>query len=201
MAKLDVALIGQEGAAAAREFHSASCARSVCVRRWRTAIALLRVEFCDQDLKGRDFIGIDEDEMPGRNRWMTSLCKTAGFKPRFVATVDGLTNVMSHIVSESAVTSRPPTLPSPRIPVCLFVPLSEAKAKWDFIVLWQKGGLSAAGGALVSTLSRWRTIHDAVREYCSSDGSAPHMHLHAKWARIAIRVNKSAVWALLMELL
>jgi hypothetical protein len=34
------------------------------------------------------------------------------------------------------------------------VPISDAKASWDFIVLWQKGSLPASGKALVSTLKQ-----------------------------------------------
>jgi DNA-binding transcriptional LysR family regulator len=153
--ELDVALIGQEGAAAAREFHSAKlCSLSVCAAMSDGERLAAKKSIALKDLKGRDFIGIDEDEMPGRNRWVTALCKTAGFKPRFVAVVDGLTNVMSHVVSESAVTLVPAYFAKRSHPGVTFVPISDTKAKWDFIVLWQKGGLSVAGQGLVSTLKQ-----------------------------------------------
>lgn len=153
--ELDVALIGQEGAAAAREFHSAKlCSLSVCAAMADSDHLAAKKSLAIKDLKDRDFIGIDEDEMPGRNRWMTALCKTARFKPRFVAVVDGLTNVMSHIVSESAITLLPAYFAKSSHPGVTFVPVSDARAKWDFIVLWQKGGLSVAGRALASTLKQ-----------------------------------------------
>lgn len=157
--ELDVALIGQEGAAAAREFHSAKlCSLGVCAAVADGDRLAAKKSLAIKDLKGRDFIGIDDDEMPGRNRWMTALCKSGGFKPRFVAIVDGLTNVMSQIVSESAVTLVPAYFAKSSHPGVTFVPISDAKAKWDFIVLWQKGGLSADGNALVSTLKQ--VAHD-----------------------------------------
>ena len=153
--ELDVALIGQEGAAAAREFHSAKlCSLGVCVAMADGDHLATKKSVAIKDLKDRDFIGIDDDEMPGRNRWMTALCKTAGFKPRFVAVVDGLTNVMSHVVSESAVTLVPAYFAKHSHPGVTFVPIGDAKAKWDFIVLWQKGGLSVVGQSLVSTLKQ-----------------------------------------------
>jgi len=153
--ELDVALIGQEGAAAAREFHSAKlCSLGVCAAMSDDDRLAAKKSITLNELEGRDFIGIDEDEMPGRNRWMTALRKTAGFKPRFVAVVDGLTNVMSHVVSESAVTLVPAYFTKSSHPGVTFVPIGDARAKWDFIVLWQKGGLSAAGRALVGTLKQ-----------------------------------------------
>lgn len=157
--ELDVALIGQEGIAAAMEFHSAKlCSLGVCVAMADGDRLAVRKSIAIKDLKGRDFIGIDDDEMPGRNRWMTALCKTAGFKPRFVAVVDGLTNVMSHVVSESAVTLVPAYFAKSSHPGVTFVPISDARAKWDFLVLWQKGGLSVAGQSLVGTLKQ--VAHD-----------------------------------------
>lgn len=156
--EIDVALIGQEGAAAAREFHSAKlCSLSVCAAISDDDPLTAKKSLALKDLKGRDFIGIDEDEMPGRNRWMAALCKTAGFKSRFVAVVDGLTNVMSHVVSESAVTLVPAYFAKSSHPGVAFVPLSDAAAKWDFIVLSQKGSASPAARALVEALKQVAT--------------------------------------------
>ena len=156
--EIDVALIGQEGAAAAKEFHSAKlCSLSVCAAISDDDPLASKKSISLKDLKGRDFIGIDEDEMPGRNRWMTALCRAAGFKPRFVAVVDGLTNVMSHVVSESAVTLVPAYFAKSSHPGVAFVPLSDAAAKWDFIVLSQKGSASPAARALVEALKQVAT--------------------------------------------
>jgi len=153
--ELDVALIGQEGAAAAKEFHSAKlCSLGVCAAMADGDRLAAKKSLAIKDLRDRDFIGIDDDEMPGRNRWMTALCNTADFKPRFVAVVDGLTNVMSHVVSESAVTLVPAYFAKASHPGVTFVPINDTKAKWDFILLWQKGGLSVAGQVLVSTLKQ-----------------------------------------------
>ena len=106
------------------------------------------------DLKEKDFIGIDETEMPGRNRWMTALCKTSGFKPRFALVVDGITNVLSHVVSESAVTLLPSYFAKSSHPGVAFVPISDAKAQWDLIVLWQKGNASDISRGLISALKQ-----------------------------------------------
>lgn len=151
--ELDIALIGQEGVVAAKEFHSAKLrSLTVCVAVSDSDPLATKKNIALKDIKGRDFIGVDEDQVPGRNRWMTALCKTAGFKPRFALIVDGITNVLSEVVSESAVTLLPEYFLKSSHPGVTFVPINDAKATWDFIVLWQKGRASAAARALVDAL-------------------------------------------------
>jgi DNA-binding transcriptional LysR family regulator len=151
--ELDVAVIGQEGLVAAREFHSAILrSLRVCVALSDSDELAARKSIALKELKGRDFVGVDEDQVPGRNRWATALCKRAGFKPRFVVIVDGITNVFSHVVSESAVTLLPEYFLQSAHPGVTFVPINDADARWDFIVLWQKGRALPATRALVEAL-------------------------------------------------
>jgi DNA-binding transcriptional LysR family regulator len=105
-----------------------------------------------KDLTGRDFIGVDEEQMPGRNRWITSLCRSAGFKPRFLSIIDGITHVLSTVASESAVTLLPNYFEATKHPGIVFVPISDSTARWDFILLWQRGKTSASTTALVNAL-------------------------------------------------
>jgi DNA-binding transcriptional LysR family regulator len=162
--ELDVALTGQEGALAAHEFYSRKLGSLAVVAALSASDPLARRRSISlRDLKARDFIGIDEDEMPGRNRWMTSLCRAAGFKPRFAVVTDGITHVLSQVVSESAVTLLPGYFRTFVHPGAVFVPVSDAKARWDFIVLWQRGQVPPATRALVEALA------DATR-------SMPEMH-------------------------
>ncbi|GAA5115494.1 LysR family transcriptional regulator [Luteolibacter yonseiensis] len=150
---LDLALIGQEGAVAARDFHSLKlCSLGVCVALSNGDPLACRKKISIRELAGRDFIGVDEDQMPGRNRWITSLCRTAGFKPRFIATTDGITHVLSMVASESAVTLLPDYFKTTSHPGITFVPVSDARARWDFIVLWQRGKTTACTTALVEAL-------------------------------------------------
>jgi len=153
--ELDIALIGQEGVVAANEFHSAKLrSLRVCVAVSDSDPLATKKNIALKDLKGRDFIGVDEDQVPGRNRWMTALCKTAGFKPRFALIVDGITKVLSEVVSESAVTLLPEYFLKSSHPGVTFVPINDAKATWDFIVLWQKGRASTSTRALVDALKQ-----------------------------------------------
>lgn len=151
--ELDVALIGQEGAVAARDFHSLKlCSLGVCAALPTTDPLAVRKNIGIAELTGRDFIGIDEDQMPGRNRWIAALCRTAGFKPRMVAVTDGISHVLSMVASESAVTLLPDYFQTTRHPGITFVPVSDPKARWDFIVLWQRGKVPAATRAFVDAL-------------------------------------------------
>lgn len=152
--ELDVALVGQEGAMAARDFYSLKlCSLGVCAALSASDPLASRKSISLKELKSHDFIGIDEDQMPGRNRWMAALCRTAGFKPRFAVVTDGITHVLSQVGSESAVTLLPEYFRSFTHPGVVFVPVSDAKARWDFIVLWQRGQVPAATRALVEALA------------------------------------------------
>lgn len=151
--QLDVALIGQEGAVAAKDFHSFKlCSLGVCVALPTSDVLVARKSIELRELAGRDFIGIDEDQMPGRNHWITSLCRTTGFKPRFLAVTDGISHVLSMVASESAVTLVPDYFMGTKHPGIVFVPLSDPKARWDFIILWQRGKASVATRAFVDAL-------------------------------------------------
>jgi len=101
---------------------------------------------------GRDFVGVDDDQVPGRNSWITGLCRTAGFKPRFVAIKDGITHVLSTVASESAVTLLPAYFTSFTHPGVAFVPVADDKAHWDFIVLRQRGKAPVAALLFVEAL-------------------------------------------------
>ena len=81
-----------------------------------------------------------------------SLCRTAGFKPRFIAIPDGITHVLSMVASESAVTLLPDYFKATTHPDIAFVPVSDSKARWDFIVLWQRGKTNLSTTALVNAL-------------------------------------------------
>jgi DNA-binding transcriptional LysR family regulator len=151
--ELDVALIGQEGVVAAGEFHSTKLRSfGVCVAVADSDPLAQRKSVSLKELKGRDFIGLDEDQVPGRNRWIAALCKTAGFKTRFLAVVDGVTNVLSQVVSESAVTLLPDYFVKFQHPGVTFVPISDERARWDFILLWQRGRASTSTRAFVDAL-------------------------------------------------
>lgn len=151
--ELDIALIGQEGAVAARDFHCLKlCSFGVCAALPVADPLASRKRIGIRDLAGRDFIGVDEDQVPGRNRWIASLCRDAGFKTRFLAVTDGISHVLSMVASESAATLLPAYFLTEKHPGVAFVPVGDPEARWDFIVLWQRGKAPASTRALVEAL-------------------------------------------------
>ncbi len=151
--EIDVALTGQEGALASRDFHSLKLRTyGVCAALAATDPLAKRKRLSLRELQDRPFIGVDEDQMPGRNRWIAALCRSAGFKPRFQTAPDGISNVLSLVNSESAVTLLPDYFLKTSHPGVEFVPISDDKARWDFIILWQRGKTSPAAQALVEAL-------------------------------------------------
>lgn len=151
--ELDIALVGQEGAGAERDFYSLKLRSFDVVAALSATDPLAR---CKQihlrELNKHGFIGVDEHEVPGRNRWMISLCRTAGFKPRFLLIIDGITQVLSQVASESAVTLLPAYLSAYTHPDIVFVPVADTQAKWDCIVLTQRGRTPPAARALIDAL-------------------------------------------------
>jgi DNA-binding transcriptional LysR family regulator len=151
---LDLALTGQEGAVAARDFYSRTLASiGVCVAVADTDSLVSSGPVSLAQLKGRDFIGVDENEMPGRNQWIAGLCRRAGFRPKFVQVTDGITHILSQVASENAVTLVPNYFRDSTHPGVRFLDVGDAWARWDFVVLWQRGKVPEATRMMVEALS------------------------------------------------
>ena len=149
---IDLALIGQEGAPLAREFHT----RRLATLGVRVVMALdhplaSRRELSVGDLRGQPFIGAPDREVPGRNQWITRLCRKAGFRPRFLAEGDSIGEVFSLIASEGAVTLLPDYFNQPP-PGTRFVPLADLAARWELLLLWQRGRAPVVLLAMVDLL-------------------------------------------------
>ena len=152
--ELDLALIGQEGAVGAGEYYS----RKLCSLRVSAALSdsdplAQRSRLSLKELRTHSFIGVDETESPGRNRWITAVCRAAGFKPRFAAVVDGISNILSWVASESAATLVPSYMSDFAHPGVKLVPLTDPEVHWDLLVLWQRGLTTSATSKLVEALA------------------------------------------------
>lgn len=152
--ELDVALIGQEGRMLARDFYTKRI-RSVDV------VAVLpddhrlakRRSLSLADLRGELFVGKDPVEAPGCNEWMAQLCRRAGFRPRFVRHADSVSQMFSLVVSEGAVALMPDFAAERFAPSVRVLPIEDAAAKWDLLVVWQRGRLAPPVKVLIDALS------------------------------------------------
>jgi DNA-binding transcriptional LysR family regulator len=152
--EIDVALIGQEGRVLAREFYTKKLATL-------SALAALpadhRLASCKQvrlaDLRNEQFVAAPETLMPGRNRWITQLCRRAGFRPNLTQDGDSVSHMLSLIVSNGMVTVVPSYLRNYPSPGVALVPIADPQATWDFFVVWQRGRTAGAVKAFINALA------------------------------------------------
>ncbi len=148
--EIDVALIGQEGAALADDFYKRKVRRlGVCVALPSDHPLAGAESLSLSALAGSSFIGVSESVLPGRNTWMTALCAKAGFKPRFVAQSMEVSETFARVVGESAVSLLPDYAESTPLPEVVFRRINDPWATWDFYVLRQRGRGNAAIRRLV----------------------------------------------------
>lgn len=153
--KIDLALIGQEGAAVARDFYTLKLATlGVCVALSSDHPLASRRELHPADLKGEFFVGAPEAAVPGRNQWVARICRKGGFKPRFVVEADSIGEAFSFIASEGAVMLLPDYFASAPPSGTVLLPLIDDAAKWDLLLVWQRGKAPAVLKSMVSLMTR-----------------------------------------------
>jgi DNA-binding transcriptional LysR family regulator len=153
--EIDVAFIGQEGSVAARDFYTRKLARMpVLIVLPADHRLASRKEIRLAELKGESFIGAHDEEMPGRNRWITHLCRRAGgFTPQFVQEADSITHMFSLIATEGAVTLVPSYIQDLPAAGVKMIPVADAEAHWDFLLIWQRGRTARPLQTLIEALS------------------------------------------------
>jgi DNA-binding transcriptional LysR family regulator len=151
--EIDVALIGHAGALIDKEFYVKRLATLPIVVALadnhplaeNTTIALA-------DLKGELFVGAHDHDMPGHNRWISQLCRKAGFRARFVEDAESLTHGLAMVVTDGAVSLIPDYARKTNVPGIAIRPLKSPAPKWDLLVAWQRGRISAPLKTLLDAL-------------------------------------------------
>ncbi|MFZ0506507.1 MAG: LysR family substrate-binding domain-containing protein, partial [Chthoniobacterales bacterium] len=152
--EIDLALIGQEGALVSTEFYTQKL----------TTLPLVAVMPADHSLAGKKqiflkelrderFISSIEEDLPGHNRWITQLCRRAGFRTKFVQEAVSVSNLLTLIASEGAVALVPSYLRHFPVAGVAMVELSDRKATWDFLVVWQRGRTAKSLRELIDALT------------------------------------------------
>lgn len=152
---IDVGLIGQSGALLTKEFYVKTLAVLpvwVALSEENPLAKAKTVKLAE--LKKEMFVGALDADMPGHNRWISQLCKRAGFRARFVQDADSLTHGMSLVVTESAVALLPGYVQRQQVPGVVFRELRDTSAAWELMVAWQRGKSSAALKTLLEALAR-----------------------------------------------
>ena len=165
--ELDVALTGQEGGVLGREFYTRRLARLPAMAALPESHPLAgRGRIPLRELRAETFIGCPDADMPGRNQWIRGLCRKAGFRPRFGPEGDSLAHVFSLIVGEPGVTLMPSYLRSYPYAGVRLLPLEDAGAGWDLLVVWHRGRPSPALTVLLGALA-------SAAQACGDTGRRP----------------------------
>jgi len=113
-----------------------------------------RRELRPADLKGEVFVGAPENEVPGRNRWVSRICRKGGFRPRFVVEGASIGESFSLVASEGAVMVLPDYFAQSPPPGAKLLPLIDPAATWDLLPSWQRGRAPAVFKAMIALLGQ-----------------------------------------------
>ena len=161
--EIDVALIGQEGCLAAREFYTRKLATLPVLAVLPAGHPLAGQKTIRlAELRGERFVRSPEEDLPGRDRWIARLCRATGFRPKFGAAAESLSHALTLIASEGAVTLAPDYLRAFPAGGVVMRPLAEPGVTWDFLVVWHRGRTSASLNALLEALE------EAAKIVCQS---------------------------------
>lgn len=150
---IDLALVSGVKAVVAREFFVRRVAvLPLIVALPETHRLAARAELRLTDLRGENFIGANDRDMPGNRQWLVQLCRRARFRPRFVAESESLTQALALVVAEHAIALLPAYSASARVPGVAFRPLRAAGATAELLVAWQRGKATGPVLAMLAAL-------------------------------------------------
>jgi DNA-binding transcriptional LysR family regulator len=153
--ELDVVILGNINAAVGREFFVRRIATlAVVIALPETHSLAADEDIALADLRRELFVGANPEEVPGFNSWLIQLCRRAGFRPKIVENANSLTQTLSLLVAENAVSLLPGLVAKFKVPGVTFRPLRSPAAKWDLQVAWQRGKIAEPVRDLVNLLTR-----------------------------------------------
>jgi len=151
--ELDVALLGQEGDLVRKEFYTRKIATLPLYAVMHAGHPLVsKASVRLADLRGELWVGAPDKHLPGHNRRLQGLCRKAGFRPRIIQDSESLAQALSLVVSERAISLVPGYVKDLPAAGVVMKPLSDAHAKWDFYVAWQRGKVPEPVKVLVQAL-------------------------------------------------
>lgn len=151
--ELDVAVVGQEVGAMGDDFYRRTVAKlGVCVALPADHPLAQGEPLKLSALRRELFVGVADHAVPGRNAWIVELCALAGFRPRFIARSQDIQETFTHVVGEGAVALLPDYLEGQPPAGVAYVRLADPWARWDLLVLRQRGRATPPASRLVSLL-------------------------------------------------
>ena len=152
--ELDLAMLGNVGGTLAREFYVRRVAAlPVWVALAETHPLAGRATVRLAELRTELFVGALESDLPGYNRWVMQLARKAGFRPKFLGDADSLTHGLALVVSDGAVSLLPKFAAQGRVPGIAFRPLADEGARWELLLAWQRGKMTAPLKAMLDQVA------------------------------------------------
>ena len=107
-------------------------------------------------LKGETFVRGPDDVVPGYTQRIIQFCrKYGGFRPR-LATIDKFNTLVESLAlaaNEEAISIQPAFISHLNVPNVVMVPIADAGATWDLLVVWQRGEIASPLRTLLSELN------------------------------------------------
>ena len=152
--EIDVALTDHGGNLLSRDFYTRKVATVGSVVVLPAGHPLMsRKTLRLAELKNEMFVaGLDSDN-PGYNRKVTQLCRKFGkFRPKFIGQPQSLAEGLALVADEDAVLLLPAFVRDRATPTVVMIPIAEAGATWDLLVVWQRGGTAGPLRAMLDAL-------------------------------------------------
>lgn len=156
--EIDVALMGHETVSSNDEFYQRRIAKlQVRAVLSRDHPLSTRPSLSLAELSHDRFVGVDETAVPGRDSWITAMCRKSGFRPRFMAHTTSLSETYALVSGENAVALIPDYLTGSPPPGLQYVSLSDRHAAWHLVALRQRGAGLSGAKRLVDLISEQST--------------------------------------------
>jgi len=167
--EIDLAVTGQEAGLGSSEFYVRKLATIPVVVALPDDHPLAqRKRIALKELQSERFLSSREKDLPGRDRWIVQLCRRAGFRPKFGAPADALSHGLSLVSGEGLVAVLPGYLKDYPVGGVRLIELSDPKATWDFLVVWQRGKMGESLRALLEGLTQSIGSHDLKQARAAS---------------------------------
>src|ERR1700682_2875344 len=104
-------------------------------------------------LKGETFVRGSDDVVPGYTQRIVQFCrKYGGFRPPLghLCKTNGLVESLAPVAHEEAISIQPAFISHLNIPNVAMVPIANAGATWDLLVVWQSGEIASPLRTLLS---------------------------------------------------
>jgi len=111
-------------------------------------------------LKGETFVRGSDDVVPGYTKRIIQFCrKYGGFRPRLTtidkatSLVESLAEALAVAANEEAISIQPAFISHLNVPNVVMVPIADAGATWDLVVVWQRGKIAGPLRTLLDALT------------------------------------------------